>query len=86
MTANTMKQKPATQTMVLEDIIGEQRATTTLMDASHRCDRCGAQALVRAEKGNFKLLFCGHHAHLNIPSMSESGWLFDDQSDRLMKD
>jgi ribosomal protein S14 len=28
----------------------------------HRCDRCGAQAKIRASFVNGELYFCGHHA------------------------
>ena len=36
---------------------------TATLDASDRCDRCGARALVRAVLPNgLDLLFCGHHA------------------------
>ena len=30
--------------------------------AEHRCDKCGAQAMVRATLVNGELYFCGHHA------------------------
>ena len=32
------------------------------LTAADRCDRCGAQALVRAVLASGELLFCGHHA------------------------
>ena len=32
------------------------------LTALDRCDRCGAQALVRATLAHGDLLFCGHHA------------------------
>ena len=31
------------------------------MSALDRCDKCGAQALVRATLANGELFFCGHH-------------------------
>jgi hypothetical protein len=31
------------------------------MSALDRCDKCGAQALVRATLANGELYFCGHH-------------------------
>ena len=31
------------------------------MSALDRCDKCGAQALVRATLANGQLYFCGHH-------------------------
>jgi hypothetical protein len=38
--------------------LAESPALTTL----DRCDRCGAQAKVRAVLEHGELLFCGHHA------------------------
>ncbi len=32
------------------------------LTAADRCDRCGAQALVRVVLASGELLFCGHHA------------------------
>lgn len=34
---------------------------TKTLNASDRCDRCGAQAYVRAVFVTGELLFCGHH-------------------------
>ena len=31
------------------------------MSALDRCDKCGAQALIRATLANGELYFCGHH-------------------------
>lgn len=36
-------------------------AAGTALTAHDRCDRCGAQALVRATLAHGELLFCGHH-------------------------
>lgn len=32
------------------------------IDVSERCDKCGAQAMVRATLASGELYFCGHHA------------------------
>lgn len=40
----------------------EKVRTLSLHD---RCDRCIAQAWVKATKGELDLLFCGHHYHVN---------------------
>jgi recombinational DNA repair protein (RecF pathway) len=37
-------------------------ATAPALTALDRCDRCGAQAQVRAVLPTGELLFCGHHA------------------------
>ena len=36
--------------------------TSRPLEVADRCDRCGAQAKVRAVLGNGELYFCGHHA------------------------
>lgn len=40
-------------------VISDVSAELTVQD---RCDRCGAQARVRATFANGELYFCGHHA------------------------
>jgi hypothetical protein len=35
--------------------------TTIALDATHRCDRCGAQAFVATQHGKSELLWCAHH-------------------------
>lgn len=43
-------------------------APTTLTNAD-RCDRCGAQAYVRAVLPTGDLLFCAHHAKEHEPKL-----------------
>ena len=42
------------------NMIAEQ-TKVWLLDATDRCDRCGAEALVRVTGLTGELLFCGHH-------------------------
>lgn len=48
------------------------------LTAMDRCSRCGAQALVLAEKENnneeLQLFFCGHHAKSHKEALSNTGW------------
>lgn len=44
-------------------------STLTVLD---RCDRCGAQAWVRARYGEFDLLFCRHHANKHADILGEN--------------
>ena len=46
--------------------------TTAAPPLTHadRCDRCGAQALVRAVLKGGELLFCGHHARDNAAALA----------------
>jgi hypothetical protein len=46
-------------------------ASTPMFSALDRCDRCGAQARVRATlAGGGDLLFCGHHARLHADALA----------------
>jgi hypothetical protein len=59
-------------------------APTSALTAADRCDRCGAQAYVRASlvTGGV-LLFCAHHANEHRPALEAAGAVFYDESDRL---
>jgi len=45
-------------------------ATAPALTALDRCDRCGAQALVRATLPFGELLFCGHHARQHAEALA----------------
>jgi hypothetical protein len=54
------------------------------LTASDRCDRCGAQAYVRATLlTGGELLFCVHHAKEHRPALEANGAVFHDESERL---
>jgi hypothetical protein len=63
---------------------------TTTIDASpltatDRCDRCGAQAYIRATmESGFDLLLCAHHFHENEGRLREIASIHD-ESDRLIE-
>ncbi len=48
------------------------------LTALDRCDRCGAQALVRATLPNGELLFCGHHARQHAEALAQVAIAVDD--------
>lgn len=52
---------------------------TTTLNATDRCDRCGAQAYVRAEMRNGELLFCAHHARQHRDALA-GAVAIDDQT------
>ena len=57
---------------------------TTPLNALDRCDRCGAQAYVRAVISNgFELLFCGHHAKKYQEGLATAASRIDDETERL---
>jgi hypothetical protein len=63
--------------------------TTTIaaspLTATDRCDRCGAQAYVRATmESGFDLLLCAHHWHENEIRLREIAASIHDESVRLV--
>ena len=64
--------------------------TTTIaaspLTAADRCDRCGAQAYVRATmESGFDLLLCAHHFHENETRLREIAVHIHDESERLVR-
>ena len=56
----------------------------TPLSALDRCDRCGAQAYVRAVMANgFELLFCGHHAKKYQEGLESAAARIQDETERL---
>jgi hypothetical protein len=54
------------------------------LTATDRCDRCGAQAYVRATmESGYDLLLCAHHFHENESRLREIAKAIQDESDRL---
>jgi hypothetical protein len=54
------------------------------LTALDRCDRCGAQAYVRAVLASGSdLLFCAHHWHQNSDALRAGGVSVQDELDRL---
>ena len=45
-------------------------ATAPDLTALDRCDRCGAQALVRATLEHGELMFCGHHSRQHAEALA----------------
>ncbi len=59
--------------------------TVRPLTATDRCDRCGAQAYVRAVMSSgSELLFCAHHWHDNEDRLREVSAAIHDERDRLV--
>lgn len=56
---------------------------TRELDRRDRCDRCGAEAYVRAYKGSDELLFCGHHGMKHLSKLIENHWGIQDERYRI---
>lgn len=53
------------------------------MDARDRCDRCGAQAYVRAVYTRADLLFCAHHAREHSTIILATASSIEDETTEL---
>ncbi len=54
------------------------------LSAADRCDRCGAQAYVRAQLATGgELLFCAHHGREHEAKLRVQGAQIQDESQRL---
>ena len=59
-------------------------ALATTLTAADRCDRCGAQAYVRARLiTGGELLFCAHHGREHLPKLQDLSTTIEDETDRL---
>ena len=59
-------------------------APTKPLSVADRCDRCGAQAYVRAVLvGGGDLLFCAHHGRKYAEALRATGADIHDETDRL---
>lgn len=54
------------------------------LTATDRCDRCGAQAYIRARLvSGGELLFCAHHGRQHLPALQDKALNIHDESARL---
>jgi hypothetical protein len=53
------------------------------LDATDRCDSCGAQAYVRVRLQSGELFFCAHHASAVRDALTPTAIEWHDESDRL---
>jgi hypothetical protein len=61
-------------------------APTKPLTPVDRCDRCGAQAYVRAVlAGGGDLLFCAHHGRKFSEALRSTGADIQDETDRLLE-
>jgi len=59
-------------------------ALAPTLTAADRCDRCGAQAYVRARLiSGGELLFCAHHAREHLPKLQHLATEIQDETERL---
>ena len=58
-------------------------APTAQLTNQDRCDRCGAQAYVRATIAGSDLLFCGHHFRAHEAGLTAAGAAIVDERHRI---
>lgn len=55
------------------------------MDHSDRCDKCGAQAFVRAVFPTTDLMFCAHHGHEFRVKLASTALFVEDNTESINK-
>lgn len=58
---------------------------TPKLNATHRCDACGAQAYVRVvlQSTGGELMFCAHHARANEQKLRPISSAWEDETERI---
>ncbi len=75
-----MKKSPNGENMTDQLIL-----ETTPLNAVDRCDRCGAQAYVRAVLlSGGELMFCGHHGKEYAEKLKQVSAKIQDETDKLV--
>ena len=60
-------------------------ALAPTLTAADRCDRCGAQAYIRARlTTGGELLFCAHHGREHLAKLRDLAVEIQDETDRLV--
>lgn len=62
-----------------------ETAESEKLQATDRCDVCGAQAYIRVELDSGELLFCAHHGNANKAKLEPLIINWYDQSEDLAK-
>ena len=74
-TSNRQEARPSVNTPVIEG---------PALNASDRCDRCGAQAYVRVTMASgFELLCCSHHGKEHADKLKQVALTIHDESQRI---
>ncbi len=58
-------------------------ALTRILTHDDRCDRCGAQAFVRAVLPGGDLLFCGHHGRAYAAGLAAAALVVEDHTETI---
>jgi hypothetical protein len=54
------------------------------LNATDRCDECGAQAYIRVELASGELLFCGHHGNEKREALEPIAITWHDETEKLL--
>ena len=72
-------------TLTTQDLAIETEAKHEWLAGRDRCDRCGAQAYVRAVKNNQDLMFCKHDGEALMPALLIQGFAVQDDIHLVFK-
>jgi hypothetical protein len=79
-TQNGRRSTYESEAIVSTSVIGDAAA----LNASDRCDRCGAQAYVRVVMASgFELLFCAHHSKEHADKLRQVALKIQDETEKI---
>lgn len=62
----------------------EEQTQPAELNATDRCDECGAQAYIRVELATGELLFCGHHGNEKREALEPIAISWHDETEKLL--
>lgn len=70
--------------MQIETEQTEDQTQVIELNATDRCDECGAQAYIRVELASGELLFCGHHGNEKREALEPIAISWHDETEKLL--
>jgi hypothetical protein len=62
----------------------EDQTQVAELNATDRCDECGAQAYIRVVLASGELLFCGHHGNEKRETLESIAISWQDETEKLL--
>lgn len=67
-----------------ENETSEIESASTELNASDRCDVCGAQAYIRVALASGELMFCSHHGNEKRAQLEPIALSWQDETEKLL--
>ena len=70
---------------MIAETVNEEVPVGYVLNATDRCDQCGAEALVLVKGVSGDLMFCGHHYNQNEAALVKFAYEVIDERDKLIE-